>query len=172
MCQPRDGSKHQNLVGGNGGRREFGHSAAPGNIHPDASDRSSCPATPSDNASRVATLTAVQDSLGWSSSTSPDGAAVNSGVDAKICLPFNQDNSTGHKQKVTMDSCRPDDQTYLLALTFLPADLPVTFSSFCSAAWYLRRASAMSTWVGGSFSPISSIVSAIICDTARLRNHL
>jgi hypothetical protein len=26
--------------------------------------------------------------------------------------------------------------------------------------------------VGGNFNPMSSIVSAMICDTARLRNHL
>jgi len=25
-------------------------------------------------------------------------------ADAKICLPFNQDNGTSHKQKVTLDS--------------------------------------------------------------------
>ena len=50
--------------------------------------------------------------------------------------------------------------------------LPPPFCSFRSAAWYLRRISAMSTRVGGSFRPISSIVSAMICDTARLRNHL
>jgi len=30
----------------------------------------------------------------------------------------------------------------------------------------------MSTCVGGSFRPISSMVSAMICDTARLRNYL
>src|SRR5262249_48870934 len=40
------------------------------------------------------------------------------------------------------------------------------------AAWDLRRIGGMSTRVGGSFKPISSIVSAMICDIARLRNHL
>src|SRR5262249_26511201 len=53
----------------------------------------------------------------------------------------------------------------------LPPRLP---PAFCprSAAWYLRRMSAMSTRVGGSLRPISSIVSAMTCDIARLRNHL
>src|SRR5262249_13017992 len=41
-----------------------------------------------------------------------------------------------------------------------------------AAAWYLRRISTMSTCVGGNFNPMSSIVSAMTCDTARLRNHL
>src|SRR5215510_7749415 len=49
-------------------------------------------------------------------------------------------------------------------------DLEAVRSSF--AAWYLRRISARSSRVGGSFKPISSIVLAMICETARLRNHL
>jgi hypothetical protein len=43
---------------------------------------------------------------------------------------------------------------------------------FPFAAWNLRRMSAMFTCAGGNFKPISSMVSAMTCETARLRNHL
>jgi hypothetical protein len=53
-------------------------------------DRSSAGMTASESASRVVTLAAVQDPPGRSSSTSPDGVAVNSGGMAKmIRIPFN-----------------------------------------------------------------------------------
>src|SRR5271165_3504792 len=48
---------------------------------------------------------------------------------------------------------------------------PSSFSSL-TAAWYLRRISARSTEGAGKARPRSAIVSAMICDTARLRNHL
>src|SRR5262245_35452410 len=48
------------------------------------------------------------------------------------------------------------------------------YRSACSAAaaWYLRRIAAMSTWGFGSFRSISFMVSAMIWEMARLRNHL
>src|SRR5215468_876702 len=51
---------------------------------------------------------------------------------------------------------------------------PPNYRSACSAAaiWYLRRIAAMSTWGFGSFRSISSMVSAMIWEMARLRNHL
>ena len=44
------------------------------------------------------------------------------------------------------------------------------FSS--TASWYWRRISAKSTDGFGNLMSSASIESAIICDTARLRNHL
>src|SRR5450631_1330718 len=54
-----------------------------------AFDRSSCAVTLSDSASRAVTLAAVQDPAGCSSSTSPDGVAVNRGGNDKIRIPSN-----------------------------------------------------------------------------------
>ena len=46
-------------------------------------------------------------------------------------------------------------------------------AGICSAAsWYFRRITSRSTVASGIFKSISSMVSATICDTARLRNHL
>src|SRR5262249_6000133 len=47
-----------------------------------------------------------------------------------------------------------------------------SFSSSHSAAWYLRLISARSTEGFGNDMPSSSMLSATICETAKLRNHL
>jgi hypothetical protein len=60
---------------------------------------------------------------------------------------------------------------YLPVLAALAAGFAPAFA-LRTAAWYLRRMSAMFTCADGSYRPISSIVSAMICDIARSRNHL
>jgi hypothetical protein len=60
---------------------------------------------------------------------------------------------------------------YLPVLAALAAGFAPAFA-LRTAAWYLRRMSAMFTCADGSFRPISSIVSAMISDIARSRNHL